>query len=139
MTAPRARLDTELVRRGLARSREQAGELVAALAIGQFNGDTIPDLAVLYSNAAAGPVTVTIVNGHITGVKSGTIAVNGAEVIDLSRFTGLPGLIDLHTHATYYWDGAAGTSPLTTSPFGDVHRRSPKQQPTKLAGSCKTR
>ena len=30
MTAARARLDTELVRRGLARSREQAGELVAA-------------------------------------------------------------------------------------------------------------
>jgi 23S rRNA (cytidine1920-2'-O)/16S rRNA (cytidine1409-2'-O)-methyltransferase len=30
MTAPRARLDAELVRRGLARSREQAGELVAA-------------------------------------------------------------------------------------------------------------
>jgi 23S rRNA (cytidine1920-2'-O)/16S rRNA (cytidine1409-2'-O)-methyltransferase len=29
LTAPRARLDTELVRRGLARSREQAGELVA--------------------------------------------------------------------------------------------------------------
>ena len=30
MTATRARLDAELVRRGLARSREQAGELVAA-------------------------------------------------------------------------------------------------------------
>jgi len=30
MTAPRARLDAELVRRGLARSREQAGELVSA-------------------------------------------------------------------------------------------------------------
>jgi 23S rRNA (cytidine1920-2'-O)/16S rRNA (cytidine1409-2'-O)-methyltransferase len=30
VTAPRARLDAELVRRGLARSREQAGELVAA-------------------------------------------------------------------------------------------------------------
>ncbi len=30
MTAARARLDTELVRRGLARSRQQAGELVAA-------------------------------------------------------------------------------------------------------------
>ncbi len=30
MTTTRARLDTELVRRGLARSREQAGELVAA-------------------------------------------------------------------------------------------------------------
>jgi len=30
LTAPRVRLDAELVRRGLARSREQAGELVAA-------------------------------------------------------------------------------------------------------------
>jgi 23S rRNA (cytidine1920-2'-O)/16S rRNA (cytidine1409-2'-O)-methyltransferase len=30
LTAPRIRLDAELVRRGLARSREQAGELVAA-------------------------------------------------------------------------------------------------------------
>ena len=30
MNAARARLDAELVRRGLARSREQAGELVAA-------------------------------------------------------------------------------------------------------------
>jgi 23S rRNA (cytidine1920-2'-O)/16S rRNA (cytidine1409-2'-O)-methyltransferase len=30
LTPPRARLDAELVRRGLARSREQAGELVAA-------------------------------------------------------------------------------------------------------------
>ena len=30
MTASRARLDAELVRRGLARSREQAGQLVAA-------------------------------------------------------------------------------------------------------------
>ena len=30
MTAPRVRLDAELVRRGLARSREEAGELVAA-------------------------------------------------------------------------------------------------------------
>ena len=30
MTTPRARLDAELVRRGLARSREQAGELIAA-------------------------------------------------------------------------------------------------------------
>jgi imidazolonepropionase-like amidohydrolase len=34
------------------------------------------------------------------------------EAIDLRRFTGLPGLIDLHTHITYYWDGKPGTRPL---------------------------
>ncbi len=36
----------------------------------------------------------------------------GAETIDLSQYTGIPGLIDAHTHITYVWDGAPGTTPL---------------------------
>ena len=35
-----------------------------------------------------------------------------AEVIDLRKYTLLPGLIDLHTHLTYYWDRQSGTRPL---------------------------
>lgn len=40
----------------------------------------------------------------------------GAEVTDLRRYTGIPGLIDSHTHITYYWDGKPGTKPRPQPP-----------------------
>jgi imidazolonepropionase-like amidohydrolase len=56
---------------------------------------------------------VVVVDGdRIVSVASGAGAVpSGVEVVDLSRYTGLPGLIDLHTHITYYWDQTPGTGP----------------------------
>lgn len=62
--------------------------------------------------------------GHV--VPNGVILVDGdriarivdasqipadAEVTDLTRFTAIPGLIDVHTHMTYYWDSTSGTDP----------------------------
>ena len=35
----------------------------------------------------------------------------GAETIDLKTYTAIPGLIDAHTHITFYWDKTPGTTP----------------------------
>jgi imidazolonepropionase-like amidohydrolase len=55
---------------------------------------------------------VVIADGVIASVGSGAAAVPAATaVVDLRRYSGIPGLIDLHTHMTYYWDRAPGTTP----------------------------
>jgi 23S rRNA (cytidine1920-2'-O)/16S rRNA (cytidine1409-2'-O)-methyltransferase len=59
LTAPRARLDAELVRRGLARSREQAGELVTA------------GLVAVAGQRAAKPATQVARDAPITVAESG--------------------------------------------------------------------
>jgi len=54
---------------------------------------------------------IVVENDRIVSVGSAAPP-TGAEVIDLSRFTIVPGLIDAHTHMTYFWDRTPGTRPL---------------------------
>ena len=55
---------------------------------------------------------VVIEKDRIRSVGQGDGAVPaGARVVDLRPLVGLPGLIDAHTHMTYYWDRAPGTTP----------------------------
>ena len=52
----------------------------------------------------------------------------GADIIDLSRYSVIPGLIDLHTHLTYYWDRTPGTHTQPTATASRRHGRARRGQ-----------
>ena len=55
---------------------------------------------------------VIVENDRIQSVGTdASVIPSNAEVIDLTRYTAIPGMIDAHTHMTYYWDQAPGTRP----------------------------
>jgi len=57
---------------------------------------------------------VVIVRGErivAAGAAAHTPIPADASVVDCSSLTGIPGLIDVHTHMTYYWDGTKGSNP----------------------------
>jgi 23S rRNA (cytidine1920-2'-O)/16S rRNA (cytidine1409-2'-O)-methyltransferase len=95
--SPRARLDAELVRRGLARSREQAAELIAAGRV-TVSGEPAAKAATQVSRDA--PVTVTDDSGDpgyasrgghkLAGALAafGDLAVAGREALDAGASTG---------------------------------------------------
>jgi len=60
------------------------------------------------------PDAIILVRGdRIAGILSDASKIPaGAQIIDLRRFTAIPGLIDVHTHVTYYWDQSSKVAPF---------------------------
>jgi 23S rRNA (cytidine1920-2'-O)/16S rRNA (cytidine1409-2'-O)-methyltransferase len=96
LTPPRARLDAELVRRGLARSREQAGELVAAGRVAVAGQRAVKSATQVARDApitVAGPEEPGYVSrgGHkLAGALAafGDLDVTGRNVLDAGASTG---------------------------------------------------
>ena len=68
------------------------------------------------SGRATANAVIVVDGDRIVSVGAGAPPANAA-VVDLRRYTLVPGLIDAHTHMTYYWDRTPGTRPL-----GQPHR-----------------
>ncbi len=68
-----------------------------------------------------GRLSVVILNDRIVSIENGFATADGAEVVDLSAATVLPGLIDCHDHVTMQADGGNTVAEsVTQTPLDDV-------------------
>src|SRR5690349_11704 len=89
-----------------------ASLLAVFLAAGQPSGRTLLRFGHAWDGSRVlDDVLVTVEGDKIVSVETGHTEMP-ANAVDLRRYTALPGLIDLHTHITYYWDRKPGTRPL---------------------------
>ena len=88
------------------------------LCVGSLSAQTAPDTMPTVIRAGrvfdsekgtmSGPQEILVVKGRIAEVAPKVTAPRGARVVDLSKYTVLPGLIDAHTHLLYLEDPKNG-------------------------------
>ncbi|HMA25153.1 MAG TPA: amidohydrolase family protein [Gemmatimonadaceae bacterium] len=92
--------------------------LVAVAAAAQAQTKALRFAAVVDGTGRVIPNGVVVVDGDkVTRVLGAHDALPAnAQTVDLTRYTAIPGMIDVHTHMTYYWDPASGTDPWRQAP-----------------------
>ena len=92
------------------------------------------------SKAPQAHMSILIHDDRITGVQSGFVTPKGAEVIDLSNATVLPGLIDCHVHLTMsFHKGDPIRNAVTRSAFDNLIDGVNNVRATLLAGFTSAR
>ena len=88
-------------------------QLVIASVLAQVQGTTALRFARIWDGTRAiNDAVLVIQDGKISSVATRPADVPaGVPITDMRGFSAIPGLIDLHTHMTYYWDRAPGTTP----------------------------
>ncbi len=108
------------------------GAASLALAFGLANGAQAADVAIhagrLIDGTGSAPksqVTILVHDDRIVSVTPGFTQPAGASVIDLSKATVLPGLIDCHVHITGQFDGGDPIREMVTTTGYDAAYKAP--------------
>ncbi|HEY0341531.1 MAG TPA: amidohydrolase family protein, partial [Steroidobacteraceae bacterium] len=104
--------------------------VVIALALGNASAVLAKDIVIhaghLIDGVSKAPrehVSILIHDDRITGVQDGFVTAAGADVVDLSAATVLPGLIDCHDHVTSQADGGNPVAESVTTSTLDEELR----------------